>query len=711
MFKTLLTAAAGMLAGVALVWLWPGDAPDGAPVIERDLLAVSTISLESAEQHRAEGYAQIVGIEQVLALPTRFARGEALYTLAGRADSGEVQSLIQDAARIADPVMRRDTLGVLFMRLTELDPLSALAVARAPAFAGERSLESNVWRTWGQLDLDTALAAATQESGSKKNIAAQALFSAHGYVGTLEVERIAAATGVRPDNSNRWQYLSTLIDISPRAAADYVNSLSRLDERRSTTWQLANHVARVDPDAAAIYAALLDDPNAEDWFAQAVASNSMQRDPAEVVEKLLAAEGRSQQEQQLLYGAMHQLADQDLEKAMQLYASATKQRDKQILGQTIAGVLAQQDPVRALAWARQNDNSSNQQLFQMVLQQVAQHDSALALAEAQSLENPLKRSSAVSHVIQTMAWQNPQEAIQYISLIENPQRRNGVLVNTLARWMESDTDAAINWLESNDADIDPNAVKQSLVTRLASRNISAAIRVVDQLDDEAAAMLRPQIVRQMVMQESVAAAENYLRQFEGTPEYTKLKASMISGVAQHDPLEAKRLANELPTGAARDGLMQQLVMQVSESDPQTAAAWIGEISTEQHREQAISSLAMTWGHFDQQAAVRWADTLPRGADRNMAIVGLSNSWQELTPSRLQLVESIGNAEARWQAQTSIISVLAQQDRAAAQSAVRRFNLTSSQQEQAEQIINNSENGGYWGLYPPQPGTRITTSTN
>ena len=712
MFKALTLIVSGMLAGVAVAWFLLGDKEPAVPVIERDLVAAPTISMESAEQHREEGFTNIHTVEEVLALPTQFARGEALYALAGRSDSGEVQNLIQDAARIADPGMRRDSLGVLFMRLTEMDPLSALALARSPAFIGERSLEGNVWKAWGQIDLEAALAAAVNETGQRKNTAAQALFSAHGYVGTPEVERIAAATGIRPDNSNRWQHLISLIETSPRAAADYINSLTRQDERQATTWQLANYLARVDPGAAGTYAALLDDPQARQWFEQAVARSSAQDDPAEVVERLLAGGGMRQRDRQLMYSAMHNLASKDIDKAIELYASAVNKRDKQVLGQVIADALAQDDPARALEWARQNDDSANQQLFQMVLQRLAQHDPGLALAEAQSLQNPAQRSQAINQVIHTMAWRSPEDAIQYISLIENPQQRQSTLVNVLARWVEADFNAAISWLDNNNADFDSDVMVSRLVPQVISQDIDAAIRLADRLDEQQAARVRPMIVQQMVMQESVAAAEGYLRQFEGTPEYDRLKASMISGIAMNDPLEAKRLADELPSGESRDGLMQQLVMTQSETDPQTAAAWIDQIGMEQYRQQAISSLAVNWGHYDPQSAERWADNLPRGTDRNTAIMGMSHAWQELTPSRSQLVQSIGDADTRWQTQVNIISNLAMQDRAAAESAMRRFNLNSQQREQAEQIINNSEGGPGWSLYPSSSSTtRITTTTN
>ena len=96
----------------------------------RDLDNVPRMSDAIAKQYREDRYDNLRTIEQILALPTDFARTEALYMLAGRSDSGSVQNLIYEANRIASAIDRDTALTILFSRLTELDPPSALAVAR-----------------------------------------------------------------------------------------------------------------------------------------------------------------------------------------------------------------------------------------------------------------------------------------------------------------------------------------------------------------------------------------------------------------------------------------------------------------------------------------------------------------------------------------------------------------------------------------------------
>ena len=144
--------------------------------IARDIVDVPRMAPAVAKKHRDEQYANLTSVEEVIALPTEFARSEALYVLAGRSDSAGVQNLIFEANRIADEIERVALLGILFFRLTETDPQSALALSRTDHFNGIESIEQDVWRAWARQDLEDALfAAKTQPSVAHRNSAAQSL--------------------------------------------------------------------------------------------------------------------------------------------------------------------------------------------------------------------------------------------------------------------------------------------------------------------------------------------------------------------------------------------------------------------------------------------------------------------------------------------------------------------------------------------------------
>jgi hypothetical protein len=140
-----------------------------APV--RDPLEVSTMAPEVAENHRSEQYAGLTSVREVMALPSEFARAEALHIVAGRANAAAVQGMIFEANGIADEIERAMLLNVLFFRLAETDPQSALALARSDDFKGIRSIELTVWRVWSRADLDDALFAARAQMSALRQIA------------------------------------------------------------------------------------------------------------------------------------------------------------------------------------------------------------------------------------------------------------------------------------------------------------------------------------------------------------------------------------------------------------------------------------------------------------------------------------------------------------------------------------------------------------
>jgi len=102
----------------------------GTQGVARDLVTTPTMSRAAAEKHREARYRDLTTIEDIVALPTEFDRAEALYALAGRSGSGAIQALLYEADRVADDFEREQLLGILFFRLAEVDPQSALALAR-----------------------------------------------------------------------------------------------------------------------------------------------------------------------------------------------------------------------------------------------------------------------------------------------------------------------------------------------------------------------------------------------------------------------------------------------------------------------------------------------------------------------------------------------------------------------------------------------------
>ncbi|MEQ8205837.1 MAG: hypothetical protein RIA65_06655, partial [Woeseia sp.] len=103
MARSMTALAGGVLIGVLAMlaiarFETSGDRAAPAAVV-RDIASVPTMTPAIAAKHREERYANMTSIEQVVTLPTAFARSEALHLMAGRSDAADIQTLIFEANR------------------------------------------------------------------------------------------------------------------------------------------------------------------------------------------------------------------------------------------------------------------------------------------------------------------------------------------------------------------------------------------------------------------------------------------------------------------------------------------------------------------------------------------------------------------------------------------------------------------------------------
>lgn len=687
MNRTIIAAVAGVAAGAAMTYaLLDRDRPEDAQSIVRDIADVPKMSGEAASLHREQRFENLHSIEQVLALPTDFARTEAIYALSGRADSGTVQNLIYEANRIADPIDRAEALGILFSRLTELDAPSALAMATSEPWKSDRALERRVWQAWGRHDLDSALSAAiTRPTARLRNQAAQALYSAFGYYGNDVTERIEQELGIRPDATMRARYLYDLADSSPQDAIDHIMGIaSAIDQQNATAW-LAHHLARTDPELAAGYAELFDDPQLEEYYGNVVARDMAAIDPAGILERLVAGYGERPDRREL-WGAMRSLASQDIDSAMAYLDRLTSPQDRQMLGTTIAGELAHQDPVRALQWARSRDAGIQVDLISHVLNRIAQTDPQLALEEVVKIRNGQQRSRVVMNIAHTVARSDPIMAARFVEAMPSRQEREWIASSVASEWIRKDPDAAIQWLTSTDS-VDSESVLQRLGRRLAQTDTDAAIRLLPKLDESSASGWRRQIAESLAAKSSTAVAMAFVNQYEGTEHHDELRAAMIGGIAQTDIYLARQLAEQLPAGNDRDAAYMSLVAHHADTNPTEAAGWLSSIEEDSRRAAATQSLAWAWNENDPDGAARWADRLPRGTQRDDAIAGLARSWKEMTPSRERLIDSIDDADKRAGAMLSRIQAIARTDWRKAQEMLDESGARGGERQRVQSMIH------------------------
>ena len=689
MARTVTALVGGILLGILAMLVAARLGPPGGPSpdkVVRDIADAPKMAEAVAEKHRDERYVNVSGVEELIALPTGFARSEAMYALAGRSDSARVQNLIFETNRVADDVERVRLLTILFYRLAETDPQSALALARTDHFNTVRSIEQAVWHAWARKDFEDAMfAAKTQTSAVHRNSAAQSLYAAFGYMGNGTTERIEVELGIGPDRSSRGRYLYQLADKSPAEAIAFINGLERAEQQEYVSW-LAYYVSLRDPAAALRYAELFDVAAYGERYSTIVSSHLARENPRATLDRLMLAGARGGRSSSEFQSAARALASTDLDGAKQYFEQARSADDKQIFGSAIVMELAKTDPMEALAWARENDKG-HFALFEMsVLGQIAETDPQLALAEALNTPNVQMLSSVVSSVVQHIARNNPADAVAYLDQIQDRQQKLEVSRQLASTWLNQDPDAAIDWILSQDKETAEQMI-QLASYRLVGSNIDAAIRLLPKIDGPNQQIMRQQIAQRLALGGSAGEAQSFIRQFDGQPGYDQLQASVISGVAQTDALAAKQLADQLADGNARNTAYVQVVAQHARSNPDEAARWLHGITDEGMRGAAAGQLALQWHATDPVAAERWVSGLPAGSVRDDAIVQMSMRWADPTPEQGRLVASIEDRDKRGQAKIRQVYSLMLTNPAKAREILEDEDIPSYQRQQVESMLS------------------------
>ncbi len=691
MVKMMTVLAGGVLLGAALIFavlrfeqvgsLPPGDDNNS----ERAAVPVS-----AQTNTRVRAAAQSNGVSNAAepdTSQTEFTRAAALYARARHSDSAGLQEMIVetnariDAASI-DDAERTRRLTILFFRLAEIAPRTALVLARSGDFAGIKAIEQTVWRAWARVDFEDALfEAKTQTTRAYQNSAAQSLYAAYGYMESAAADRIEDELGIGPDRATRGRYLYQLADRSAADAIDFINGIERDNDRRQYVAWLAYYVSLRDPHDALRSAELFAASSDGEYFSSIISRGLARDNPQATIERLLA-DGITDSARGEFQSALGALARTDIEAAKQYLTAARSSEERRTLGSAIAAEMARNDPIAAIAWARANDTGLFPYLQMAAVTIVARSDPELAMAEALKVPNSQARSNIVSTVLQQLAQRDPADAVVLLDRIQNEEQRRSASRQLASSWMRKDPDAALDWILSRDeATVGP--LISTAMSRLVNRDLDAAIRLLPRVEEGNQSGVRRQIALQLASNRSPDEAQLFIQQFEGQQGYDELQASVITGVAQTDIMMAKQLADQLPLGDARDRAYTQVISQRAQTNPAEAVRWLRSVDNEALRGAATGQLAAMWAASDPVAAERWVSGLPSGSSRDDAIVQISSAWRELTDEQRQLIAGIEDRDKRGQAKIRQVYYLMRSDPAAARRLLKDEDIPSYQRQQVE----------------------------
>jgi hypothetical protein len=597
-----------------------------------------------------------------------------------------VQDLIYQAARIGDRTDRQAALGILFLRLTELDPKSALAISRTPAFRSDSRYENQVWLAWGRLDLPAALAEAESGTPAQRSFAAQSLYASARGLDNDNAELIYAALRSKPGRDAKLQHLYALADLSPADAIRYVESLPTAAEQRQQIAWLASYLAKAT-STQSNYAALVQSPANRQFFEQSFLAQAAALNPEAALKTALAGSATPQSQQQA-FSALRQLASQDPSKAIEYLEQMPSSPGTRQQAVLIVATIASSEPEMALAWARDNDSSADQSMLTSVLGQISRLDPQLALSEAQSLDSSQARDRVIATVAMNLADSDPEQAIRVLGQVSSEQMKKSSASQIAAHWAQLDFDGATNWVASLDEDTRRRTLEM-IGQRLVHSDVQKTIDLLARFPGNESPALTLQIAQNLAQSQGTDAALTFIGQYKNRPEFGQLQSTVIGMTASSDPARAMRMAEGIEDEQTRNQLYSGVIGQLAATDPQQALQWMSSISTPDARSAAMTQVAMQWYSRDPASASAWIDALPRGSDRDDAILATISAGRESHESVGDLIATIDDEPKRKQATMARIQYLMFTDRAAAEQLLEDSDMTDEEREHFRKLFNKA----------------------
>lgn len=682
--------------------------------------STNLLSSDAADAQRVLHYQDFASIEQAYRLPSDFARREALYVIAGRADSRQLRALIGEAKKIPEQARRLEVLEILLLRYVELEPRGALRSALDMDRTAVSRLVPPLIAAWSGNDLAAAVAATRElPTATLKQTAAHALLARHAANGPEGVRQLAAQLDL-PGQAAVVLFetqAGTLLE-DPHQAIEAALALPGATRRDQLT-KIAQAWAQVAPEEAWDYVTQLTDPLARTTFQNAVIATWAAGQPDAAFARVTELPA-GWQRQQLLRRVTRELARHDPKRAVELLpalesteteplqllianewsrndaagaAQWVESQNKAVLGRLayeIAGAYVTQEPEQALAWALRISQSPGRNLWCHMLGIMAQQNPQEALSLAQSAEIPAQRNQALGAVLATIATSDPALAKTLLEKIPPGDARMRAALEAGRRIAANGPEAAIAWYESQDnAQIRLQGMDE-LAQTLSSRNVEAAAGLIDRVPRDA----RPRWAATVALIYAGLDADKgiqWVSKFDGEPGYVNILGAFASSLVTQNPDKALQLIERTTDGKERDEALGRILLGLGSHSPELASRWISKIADDEKRVMAVGNLAQVWGSSDFAAAQKWALSLD-SSNRDRAISHLAMSNALSVDDALTLIGEIRSPQEVTRTVVNTALRIARSDPEGVKTLLRRYPLDPQHQQTLDTALKQQSRG-------------------
>jgi len=650
----------------------------------RDIENIPQLDLSTTEELRSDRFASIKTIEDTLALPTDFAETEALYVIAGRSSVAELEALLEQADRIVERTDRRAASSIIISRLTELDPASALEMARNLEMNSQFSLQTTVWSTWGRLDLEQAVLEAQEIKTGQKNVVAQILYATVRDGDSSKMQHIQNALGVKPGLDVLVNQLYTVAERSEQDAINFIEAQEPSAKRNLTIMYAQYKSLKENSISNGVVSPGFVSAGSSAIYDASMGVMQAYTNPQEALRQYLEKPG-NRQNQVMLKTALQNLMTSDPDQALAYLDEIPSRANKKNMAREVIIALAATEPERALEWVRDNRMTNDSGMLIQIFTVMASADPQAAFQEARTIKNRNIRMQVIGSLMNVAATLNPDDAITMLDELTSRNERQMAINQLSSHWVTTDFDQAVAWIATLD-EREQKLALQGMQHSVVQNSVDNAIELLERFPNADTRSLQYQIVNNLVTNESIESAQAFVERYRDTEDYVMLQQSLISTAAYTDPDQALQLISGIPDGKEKDGFYSTIISQRALEDPESALEMLDLISMPEYRQDAVRQIAMQWYNEDPDTAEAWLQRLPLGDERDSAIVSMARMMESNGDDSVALIRTISDPEKRNQAMFSMVQMKIYQDPEGAEQLMAELDLSEVERAQLEDIM-------------------------
>lgn len=290
-----------------------------------------------------------------------------------------------------------------------------------------------------------------------------------------------------------------------------------------------------------------------------------------------------------------------------------------------------------------------------------QPDLAEALLELEQQEWSRETEVRLLGVINTLAVQDPQAALEYALLIERRGTRNAALAGALGIWARQAPDAAYEWFRTRATGTPGRLESQTrpLFDILATRNVNTALSMVWGLPTDNMKRIALGTIAGRMISTGNEGEVLALYDSVGVADKGVVLDVLLQSMGRYAPNRLGQLASSLQDAKARSRALDTLVSIWASDHPGAAAAWVATgLPSDADRARQIDRVTSAWVKEDPVKTAHWLLSLfPASGQTDPAVgsfarammgdnPGYAGTWSfTVTDSkqRWKLMEDIGRS--------------------------------------------------------------------